>query len=120
MEHQRSLQELSNMVRQFCEARDWDQFHSPKDLAIGVITEAAELLEYFRFQSDEQALAFLEDPKLKEEIEDELADVFFFLLRFSQRFEIDLNRALQRKMKKSGRKYPIEKAKGKNIKYTKL
>ncbi|MEW6501606.1 MAG: nucleotide pyrophosphohydrolase [Thermodesulfobacteriota bacterium] len=120
MEHQGSLQDLSDVVRQFCEARDWDQFHSPKDLAIGVITEAAELLEHFRFQSDEQALALLDDSKIKEEIEDELADVFFFLLRFSQRFDIDLSMALQRKIEKSERKYPVEKAKGKNTKYTNL
>ena len=120
MANQTSLQELSDIVRQFCEARDWDQFHTPKDLAIGVITEAAELLEHFRFQSDEQALALLSDPQKKEEIEDEIADVLFFLLRFSQRFDIELNRALQRKIEKSERKYPVEKAKGKNTKYTNL
>ncbi len=120
MKKQRSLQDLSDIVRVFCEARDWDQFHGPKDLAIGVITEAAELLEHFRFQSDEQILVLLNDPKIKEEIEDELADIFFFLLRFSQRFDVDLNRALQRKIEKNERKYPVEKAKGKNTKYTKL
>ncbi len=120
MAKQASLQELSDIVRQFCEARDWDQFHTPKDLAIGVITEAAELLEHFRFQSHEQALALLSDPQKKEEIEDEIADVLFFLLRFSQRFDIELDRALQRKIEKSERKYPVEKAKGKNTKYTNL
>lgn len=120
MGHQISLQDLSDIVRQFCEVREWDQFHGPKDLAIGVITEAAELLEHFRFQSGEQALALLNDPKTKEEIEDELADIFFFLLRFSQRFDIDMNRALRRKIEKSERKYPVEKAKGKNTKYTNL
>ncbi|MEW6427958.1 MAG: nucleotide pyrophosphohydrolase [Thermodesulfobacteriota bacterium] len=120
MEEQRSMQELSDLVRAFCEARDWDQFHGPKDLAIGVITEAAELLEHFRFQSDEQALALLDDAKIKEEIEDELADVFFFLLRFSHRFDVDLDRALRRKIEKSERKYPVEKAKGRNTKYTNL
>ncbi|GAM11104.1 dCTP pyrophosphatase 1 [Geobacter sp. OR-1] len=116
----KSLQDLMMRVKAFCEARDWDQFHGPKDLAIGVITEASELLEHFRFQSDEQALALLNDPHIREEIEDELADVLFFLLRFSQRFEVDLAAALHRKIAKSERKYPIEKAKGKNTKYTKL
>jgi NTP pyrophosphatase (non-canonical NTP hydrolase) len=62
----------------------------------------------------------LSDPHLKEEIEDELADVLFFLLRFSQRFDVDLTTALLRKIEKSERKYPVEKAKGKNTKYTKL
>jgi len=115
-----TLDKLKLMVQAFCEARDWDQFHGPKDLAIGVSTEAAELLEHFRFQSDEQALALFSDPHIKEEIEDELADVLFFLLRFSQRFEVDLTKALLRKIKKSEKKYPVDKAKGKNTKYTKL
>jgi NTP pyrophosphatase (non-canonical NTP hydrolase) len=77
-------------------------------------------LEHFRFQSDEQSLSLLNDPHTKEEIEDELADVLFFVLRFSQRFDVDLSKALLRKIEKSERKYPVEKAKGKNTKYTKL
>lgn len=116
----KTIGELTKRVQDFCEARDWDQFHGPKDLAIGVITEASELLEHFRFQSDEQALALLSDPHFKEEIEDELADVLFFLLRFSQRFDVDLTKALLRKIEKSEQKYPVEKSKGKNTKYTKL
>jgi len=115
-----AIDKLKLIVQAFCESRDWDQFHGPKDLAIGVITEAAELLEHFRFQTEEQALALLTDPHVKEEIEDELADVLFFLLRFSQRFDVDLTKALLRKIEKSEKKYPVEKAKGKNAKYTKL
>lgn len=116
----KSIHELTKLVKEFCEARDWDQFHGPKDLAIGVITEASELLEHFRFLSDEQALALLEDPYKKKEIEDELADVLFFLLRFAQRFNIDLSQALACKIEKSEKKYPVDKAKGSNIKYTML
>ena len=115
-----TIQELTDKVREFCEERDWDQYHGPKDLAIGVITEASELLEHFRFLSDEQALELFNDKKSKEDIEDELADVLFFLLRFSQRFDIDLERALCRKMEKSEKKYPVEKARGSNRKYTRL
>lgn len=115
-----TIDEHKLAVQAFCEARDWDQFHGPKDLAIGVITEASELLEHFRFLSDEQAQALLNNPQQKEEVEDELADVLFFLLRFSQRFDINLDKALIRKMEKSEQKYPVEKAKGKNTKYTKL
>lgn len=115
-----TIEDLILKVQDFCEARDWDQFHGPKDLAIGVSTEAAELLEHFRFQSDEQALSLLSDPHIREEIEDELADVLFFVLRFSQRFNVDLTEALLRKIEKSKLKYPVEKAKGKNTKYTKL
>ena len=115
-----TIEDLKQKVKAFCEARDWDQYHGPKDLAIGVSTEAAELLEHFRFQSDEQSLALLNDPTIREEIEDELADVLFFVLRFAQRFDVDLTTALLRKIEKSARKYPVEKAKGKNTKYTKL
>jgi NTP pyrophosphatase (non-canonical NTP hydrolase) len=120
MKESLTIEELKKTVQEFCEARDWDQFHGPKDLAIGVITEASELLEHFRFLSDEQALALLHNPQQKEEIEDELADVLFFLLRFSQRFDIDLDMALLRKIGKSEKKYPVDKAKGSNQKYTKL
>ncbi len=116
----KTVEEIQREVQTFCEERDWDQFHGPKDLAIGVITEASELLEHFRFQSEDESLAILSDPKQKEDIEDELADILFFLLRFCQRFDIDLIQALSRKMKKSEKKYPVEKAKGKNTKYTKL
>ncbi|HJV65763.1 MAG TPA: nucleotide pyrophosphohydrolase [Geomonas sp.] len=115
-----TVEDLQLKVKAFCELRDWDQFHGPKDLAIGVSTEAAELLEHFRFQSDQQSLSLLNDPHTREEIEDELADVLFFVLRFSQRFDVDLSKALLRKIEKSERKYPVEKAKGKNTKYTKL
>ncbi len=120
MKEPQSFADVCAMVKTFCEARDWDQFHGPKDLAIGVITEAAELLEHFRFQSDEQSLALLNDPQSREEIEDEIADVLFFLVRFSQRFEVDLPKILLRKLGKSERKYPVEKSKGKSTKYTKL
>lgn len=116
----KSIEDLTSLVRSFCEARDWDQFHGPKDLAIGVITEASELLEHFRFLSEAEALALLNTPSHKEEIEDELADVLFFLLRFSQRFDVDLGQALTRKLEKSEKKYPVDKAKGSNKKYTML
>lgn len=115
-----NIDALKVKVQQFCEERDWDQYHGPKDLAIGVITEAAELLEHFRFLSDDEALAIFNNSKKKEEIEDELADVLFFLLRFSQRFDIDLTEALLHKIDKIEQKYPIEKSKGNNRKYTEL
>jgi len=115
-----SIKELTAKIQTFCEARDWDQFHGPKDLAIGVITEASELLEHFRFLSEEEALALLKDPERKERVEDEVADVLFFLLRFSQRFDIDLGTALPRKLAKIEEKYPLEKSRGSNRKYTEL
>ena len=115
-----SISDLKKRVQKFCENRDWDQFHGAKDLAIGVITEAAELLERFRFLSDDQARRLLSTPSKRKEVEEELADILFFVLRFSQRFQIDLDESLRRKLKKNAAKYPIKKARGKNLKYTDL
>lgn len=112
------LSELKNLIQAFCEEREWDQYHTPKDLAIGLITEASEFLEHFRFKSDEQCLEELKDPVKNEEIRDELADVLFFILRFSQRFNIDLSSSLQSKVNKSAMKYPVDISKGSNKKYT--
>ena len=115
MDNEATLTELKKRVQQFCEERDWDQFHNSKDLAIGIITEASELLEHFRFLSDKQSVALFLDPGKKQNIEEELADILFFLLRFAQRFDIDLDDSLKRKIEKNAKMYPIEKSKGKNI-----
>ena len=115
-----SLDALSLAVRRFCEERDWDQFHGPKDLAIGLATEAAELLERFRFLSDEDCVRSFDDPVKRERIEDEAADVLFFLLRLADRFNIDLVAVFERKMGKNAERYPVDKARGSNRKYSDL
>lgn len=101
-----SIAALQEQVRQFCEARGWNQFHSLKNLAIGTVTEAAELVEPFRFRSDQESTAYFNTPQGREAVEDELADVFFFLLRISQKYEVDLGAAMQRKLVKNSAKYP--------------
>ena len=85
-----SIQDLMNIVQQFCEERDWDQFHNPKDLAIGLSTESNELLDIFRFKSEADMCEILQNPDKKKRVEEEVADTFFFLLRFAQLNEIDL------------------------------
>lgn len=112
-----NIQSLQEIVKSFCEARDWDQFHSPKDLAIGITTEASELLELFRFKSNEEVKLLLTDPIFQEKLSDEAADVFFFLLRICQMNDIDLEQGFKKKLAKNAEKYPIEKAKGSNKKY---
>jgi len=112
-----NVNDLKEKVKSFCEDRDWDQFHNPKDLAIGIITEASELLEYFRFKSEKEVGEILNSDKRKE-ITEELADIMFFVLRFAQRYDVDLSKEIEEKIKKSAVKYPIEKAKGSNKKYT--
>ncbi len=112
------ISELKSTIKQFCEARNWDQFHDPKELAIGISTEANELLDIFRFKNRSQMLEQLKDPKTREAISSELADVFYFILRFSQMNNIDLSEALARKMEINEIKYPINKAHGNNAKST--
>jgi NTP pyrophosphatase (non-canonical NTP hydrolase) len=113
-----TITDLKKRVQKFCEDRDWDQYHGPKDLAIGVITEASELLEHFRFLSETEGNRVVNDLKKRKEIKDELADILFFVLRFSQRFNIDLAKSLKAKLKANAAKYPVKRAKGKNLKYT--
>lgn len=114
------VQGLKDMVQEFCEARDWDQFHNPKDLAIGISTEANELLDIFRFKSKRQMKELFQDEKSREHIEEEVADTFFFLLRFAQMNDLDLCKCVQDKLQKNNLKYPVDKIKGKNLKYTEL
>lgn len=111
-----SLGLLKDRIRQFCEARDWDQFHGAKDLAIGIITEAGELLEHFRFRSDAEVEALFSKPDSRAEIESEIADVLIFVLRLAQRYEVDLARAVQTKLALNDERYPIETARGSNRK----
>ena len=115
-DHDTVIADLAAEVRAFCEARDWDQFHGPKDLAIGIATEAAELLEVFRFATAEDEQALISDPERRAAIEAELADIQIFLLRFSDRFEFDLGDAVRAKLTENGRRYPVEEARGSNRK----
>lgn len=113
-----TIEELKQQIRVFCEAREWDQFHNPKDLAIGISTEANELLDIFRFKTDEKMKELFRDEKTKEHIGEEIADTLFFLLRFAQINDLDLNHCLQDKLKKNDKKYSVERSKGNNLKYT--
>jgi len=115
-----SINELKNLVKKFCDDRDWDQFHSLKELAIGVSSEAGELLQLLRFQNDAQIKAQLDNVHQKEAIADELSDILFFILRIGQMYDIDLSESLQSKLQKNAHKYPIEKSRGKNTKYNDL
>ena len=115
-----SLAELKQKVKSFCDARDWEQYHGGKDLSIGVITEASELLEHFRFKSNEEVEQIFKNARKRAEISEEMADVFYFLLRLAQKYDIDLSTALAEKLKKNEKRYPVEKSKGSNKKYTDL
>ena len=112
MDNSTTIDDLKKKVRKFCEDRDWDQFHNAKDLAIGIITESSELLEHFRFKTNEEVEQFFKNPKKKNEISEELADIVFFVLRLAQRYNIDVSSALEKKIIKNGKNYPLEISQG--------
>jgi len=115
-----TIEELKRLVQEFCEVRDWDQFHNPKDLAIGISTESNELLDLFRFKTEEETNEMFKNKNKTLQIEEELADTLFFVIRFAQKYQIDLCKALVEKMKKNDENYPVDKIKGKNLKYNEI
>jgi NTP pyrophosphatase (non-canonical NTP hydrolase) len=114
------LEKLSELVDNFCEERDWKQFHNIKDLAMGLSIEASELLQIFLWKDSKEVEALLDTPNKREDIEDEVADVLFFLLRIAHLNNIDLQTALEKKITKNELKYPVSKCKGSNKKYNEI
>lgn len=120
MDNNTTLLALKDVVQRFCEDRDWDKFHNAKDLAIGIVTESSELIEHFRFKSLPEIEEMFSDANTKLDITEELSDVLFFVLRFAQMYNIDLTTELIRKIEINSLKYPIDKCKGLNKKYTEI
>jgi NTP pyrophosphatase (non-canonical NTP hydrolase) len=112
------LEGLRDQLRDFAAARDWDQFHSPKNLAMALSVEAGELLEVFQWLTEEQSRNL--DPKTKAAAADEIADVLLYLVRLGDQLGIDPVAAAQRKMVANAEKYPADKARGNSKKYTEL
>jgi NTP pyrophosphatase (non-canonical NTP hydrolase) len=112
--------ELKERIKRFCEDREWDRYHNAKDLAIGISTEASELLEIFRFKSEKEAEEMFESERKKKEIGEEIADILFFLLRLAQKYDMDVAEQLERVVEKNEKRYPVEKARGSNKKYSEL
>jgi NTP pyrophosphatase (non-canonical NTP hydrolase) len=111
-----SLQQLRTRINGFVAERDWAQFHTPKNLAMAMIVEAAELVE--QFQWDTPADSQMLTPEKREAVSHELADTFVYLLRIAEVLDIDLIAAANEKIDLNAKKYPVEKAKGSNAKYT--
>lgn len=112
------MKNLQKLVVAFRDARDWKRFHNPKDSAISLSLEAAEVLEHFQWKNKEEIDQYVIDHKV--EIGEELADVLYWILLMSNDLNIDIEEAFQAKMLINEQKYPVEKAKGKHIKYTEL
>ena len=112
------LADLNSQINLFSDERDWSQFHSPKNLSMALIVEAAELVEHFQWmQADESDLLTNEK---RVQVGDELADILIYTVRLANRLNIDLEKATQEKMRKNKIKYPIEKSRGRSEKYTEL
>jgi dCTP diphosphatase len=111
-----SLENLRNKINTFVAERNWAQFHTPKNLAMAMIVEAAELVEQFQWDTplESQQLA----PEKREAVAHELADTFVYLLRLAEVLEIDLIDAANKKIALNALKYPVDKARGSNAKYT--
>ncbi len=103
-------------ILQFRDDRDWGQFHTPKDLALAMMIEAGELSEHVLWKTEEQQLN--PSAEVRQDITDELADVFHYVLLLADRFDIDLDQASIDKLERTKRKYPVDKCKGKMHKYT--
>ncbi len=108
-------EETINKILKFRDDRDWKQFHNPKDLAISISLEAAELLEVFQWSG-----ADVSNEGKQDKIKEELADVVNYCVLMADACELDLNEIVQEKIKINERKYPVEKAKGRRDKYDKL
>jgi dCTP diphosphatase len=112
------IADLQKRIVAFRDARDWQQFHNPKDSAISLLLEAAELLEHFQWKNVDEMQEHLRTSK--QDVTEELADVLYWVLLMAHDFDIDLTEAVKDKMAKNEVKYPIHKAKGNHKKYTDL
>lgn len=109
---------LRDELRTFAADRDWDQFHTPKNLATALNVEAAELLEHFQWLKDEESRN-LPDP-VRQAVAEEIADVLLYLVRIADKLDVDLVEAARRKIELNAKKYPVEFARGNATKHTKL
>ncbi len=107
-----TVAQLRQEIAAFIRERDWEQFHDPKNLSMAIATEAAELMEHFRWVRSENSRALLDDPTQKAAIADEVADVMAFLLSFANTAGIDVTTTLREKMARNARKYPADEYKG--------
>lgn len=112
------LLDLRDKLRKFAAERDWDQFHSPKNVAIALSVEASELLEHFQWLTEEQSRSLpLEELAA---VSKEMADVLLYLIKLADKLNVNLIEAAESKLAENAQKYPVEKARGNSKKYTNL
>ncbi|MFJ1562135.1 nucleotide pyrophosphohydrolase [Streptomyces mirabilis] len=111
---------LQDELARFAAEREWEQFHTPKNLAMALAGESGELLEVFQWLTPEQSAQVMEDPARAVQVREEMADVFAYLLRLADVLGLDLEQALTEKIETNRRKYPVHVARGRADKYTQL
>lgn len=113
-----TIADLKRWVLEFSRARDWEQFHHPKDLGLALAIEVGEILEHFRYRTDDQIREVLGRPESHREIAHELADCLWLIARLADVCRVDLASSLREKLDEAARKYPVEKSYGRSDKYT--
>lgn len=114
------ISELKERVLAFVHERDWEQFHSPKNLSMALAAETAELMEHFLWATPEESKSVAKDPAKRSKIAEELADVVIYALEFANSTGLDIAASIESKIAANARKYPVEKARGRSAKYTEL
>ena len=113
MDDTTTVGELRAAVDEFIRQRDWYRFHTPKNLAMSIAIEAAELMEHFQWHGLEESAGRLTDPAIHAEVSDELADVLIYCLSFANTAQIDVSQAVQKKLQRNQGRFPVEKVSGK-------
>ncbi|MEN9637078.1 MAG: hypothetical protein RL077_5482 [Verrucomicrobiota bacterium] len=115
-----TVADLKTRVLAFVRERDWEQFHSPKNLSMALAAEAGELMEHFLWATPEASKAIVQDAVKRQKIADELADVVVYALEFANMTGLDVAASIEAKMAANAKKYPVAKARGRSEKYTEL
>jgi NTP pyrophosphatase (non-canonical NTP hydrolase) len=112
------IEKLQNVLREFANERDWEQFHSPKNLAMALGAETGELMEIFQWLTEKQSSN--PDKAVLAKAGEELADIIIYSIRLADRLGLDINSEVERKIESNAKKYPVDKAKGNAKKYNQL
>ncbi|MFG2950477.1 nucleotide pyrophosphohydrolase [Streptomyces adustus] len=115
-----TIRDLQDVLASFARERDWEQFHTPKNLAMALAGESGELLELFQWLTPEQSAQVMQDDRRAVQVREEMADVLAYLLRLADVLDVDLEKALAEKIETNRRKYPVHLARGRADKYTHL
>lgn len=115
-----NVEKIQNDIRTFTTERDWNQFHSVKNLVMALSVETSELLEIFQWMKEEDSNNLKSNPETMGKVRDEVADVLVYLLGIADKLDIDVEQAIIQKMKKNAEKYPVDKARGSSRKYDQL